>query len=634
MELSPKGPLQEVGFIKLLLDSMEAKRTGMVRIESGQIIKVVYMQQGSVAFASSNEKTDRLTEVLKRAGKLTPEQIEHAQARLRPNVSLGKTLVELGYISPRDLLSGARMQVESILQQLLFWNQGNYQIIDGPLPKEIVSLSMSVPQIIFDGILKSRDRQWVLQHIGSPESVYQLDPGFHEMNALSKLPVEETVSRMNGKRSLEEIAHTSGQDTFDVCKMVAALEILGMAHKAESEAAPIVTMVESPREQQAPAPFELNPIAPKQDLSLGQVLQLPTVEELQSASHRETTFAAPSPATSPGVSPPDVPSFLQEKAPEKPEELFAPPTTRLRLPEILEEQDTENVAETIPPPQPREMPAGRRQEPSAPPQPTLRIDQATERYAPLRNADQEEAAVPLESMSRRSKARRPGYRTSPNWKKLAFLMGIVAVIAVAATFAYREFFGKPVPRDYPHAVTQRVPKPIQRPKPPVTVEPAPATTTQEPAQETPSQAHEQPPVTTTQPPVHETPSQAPAPAQVNPKPAASTLAATPLELVRSGKIPDAAAFWKKELRPRSSRYTIQIEIACQEDTVLEAFNILDNTSELSIVPLDYHGRACYRVLYGVYSSAEQAQSARARLPQEFLKQQSPAQVIPVSKALK
>ena len=442
MELSPKGPLQEVGFIKLLLDSMEARRTGMVRIESGQIIKVVYMQQGSVAFASSNEKTDRLTEVLKRAGKLTPEQIEHAQARLRPNVSLGKTLVELGYISPKDLLWGARMQVESILQQLLFWNQGNYQIIEGPLPKEIVSLSMSVPLIIFDGILKSRDREWVLQHIGSPESVYQLDSSFHETNAQYKLPVEETVSRMNGKRTLEEIAHASGQDTFDICKTVAALEILGMAHKVESEAVPEVALSEAAVEEAPAVPFDLNPIAPTQNLSLGQVLQIPTVEELQNQSRQESILAPPAPAPSTRVPRTEVPVFVEE-----PEESFEPPTTRIAP--IVEEQDTENLAETNPPPVEKQKPFVRRPEPAPPPQPTLRFEQATERYAPVSVADHEDAAVPLQSMTRRVKAHRTSYGSNPNWKKVALIMGVVAVLALAATFAYREFLGKPVSRDYP-----------------------------------------------------------------------------------------------------------------------------------------------------------------------------------------
>src|SRR5215204_3159425 len=142
MEVPVKGSLNGISFISVLLDVHGSRLTGMIRMENGSIIKVVYLQQGNIAFASSNEKADRLTEVLKRAGKLTPEQIEHAQARLKPNVSLGKTLVELGYINPKDLLWGARTQVEGILHQLLFWSTGNYQVIEGPLPREIVSLNM------------------------------------------------------------------------------------------------------------------------------------------------------------------------------------------------------------------------------------------------------------------------------------------------------------------------------------------------------------------------------------------------------------------------------------------------------------------------------------------------------------
>src|SRR5215471_12372930 len=216
MQIPLKGSLAETGFIEILKDAAQSKLTGMVRVENGTVIKVAYFQQGSIAFASSNEKTDRLTEVLKRAGKLTPEQIEHAQARLKPNVSLGKTLVELGYISAKDLLWGARNQVESILHQLLFWTTGTFQILEGNLPKEIVSLNIPVYQIIYDGILKTQNREWVLQHIGSPEAVYSIAPDFHETNATYKLPVERVVSRLNGKRTLEEVSQVAEMETFEV----------------------------------------------------------------------------------------------------------------------------------------------------------------------------------------------------------------------------------------------------------------------------------------------------------------------------------------------------------------------------------------------------------------------------------
>ncbi|HEY7160638.1 MAG TPA: DUF4388 domain-containing protein, partial [Acidobacteriota bacterium] len=201
MELPNRGSLSEVSFIEVLKDLSASSLTGMVRLETGPVIKVVYLQNGTIAFASSNEKTDRLTEVLKRAGKLTPEQIEHAQARIKPNVSLGKTLVELGYISPKDLLWGARMQVEGILYQLLFWDKGSYQVLEGPLPKEIVSLGLTVPQIIYNGILQTRDRDWILQHIGSPEAIYSKVPDFEQKYADYHLGAEQTAGYIDGSRS-------------------------------------------------------------------------------------------------------------------------------------------------------------------------------------------------------------------------------------------------------------------------------------------------------------------------------------------------------------------------------------------------------------------------------------------------
>jgi hypothetical protein len=111
-------------------------------------------------------------------------------------------------------------------------------------------------------------------------------------------------------------------------------------------------------------------------------------------------------------------------------------------------------------------------------------------------------------------------------------------------------------------------------------------------------------------------------------------ASSPLSALKSGDLDGAANQWKKTLLPKKTSFTIQIEIACQPGTVMEAFQILNDAPELMVVPLDYKGRACYRVLYGVYSSSETAQRSRSKLPQEFLKQESPAQVIPLSKALK
>jgi hypothetical protein len=63
-------------------------------------------------------------------------------------------------------------------------------------------------------------------------------------------------------------------------------------------------------------------------------------------------------------------------------------------------------------------------------------------------------------------------------------------------------------------------------------------------------------------------------------------------------------------------------------------NALGDSPEIYVVPISYRGQSCYRVLYGVYKNSTQAQSSIARLPQEFLNQASPPQVVPISKVVR
>jgi|GEM_PF-1877448 len=289
MKFPAKGTLSKTSFIEILKEAAQDSLTGMVRMENGPIIKVVYLQKGSISFASSNEKSDRLTEVLKRAEKLTPEQVDDAQSRLKPNVSIGKTLVELGYISAKELLWGARAQVDRILHQLLFWSEGKYQILEGALPKEIIHLNLPVPSVIFEGITKTQNREWILQNIGSPDAIYALASDFQEQNETLKLPVQQIISHLNGRRSLHDIAEKSDLDTFDICKTVVALEHLGLVQAIQD--VPLQMDLSAPETERPVETTEMveAPGAIQEEAKeLGQVLQLPTVEDLLTAPAAES----------------------------------------------------------------------------------------------------------------------------------------------------------------------------------------------------------------------------------------------------------------------------------------------------------------------------------------------------------
>ncbi|HSE39463.1 MAG TPA: DUF4388 domain-containing protein [Acidobacteriota bacterium] len=536
MELPTKGSLSEISFIEILKDISASNLTGMLRLETSSVIKVVYLQNGTIAFASSNEKGDRLTEVLKRAGKLTPEQIEHAQARIKPNVSLGKTLVELGYISPKDLLWGARMQVEGILYQLLFWENGTYQILEGPLPKEIVSLGLTIPQIIYAGILQTKDRDWILKHIGSPEAVYVLTSTSEQRLDEYRLPVNDVIAKLDGKRTLEDIAHGTGLDAFEICKVVAALQILGLAEPKLTKPVQI-PLVESKDQNDETTPFMEEPPAAHVDVSLGQVLQIPTVEELQENQFETSTQETPN----------ETEQYV-EAVPAVPEE------------ERHEEEDE--------PYRVMEQPAD------------AGYDQVDE-------FDEEE---------------------SP-WKKVLLIVALFIIIAAGAAFYFYQKSNRETPQvNKTLSAEKKIPS-VKKPEP------------QEPI-------------------VTETPAPTEAPTDVSPtvektpevtKP--EVVNSTALQLASAGNLQDAAKMWRQELGKQRNNLTIQVEIACQPKTILEALDIFGSSAPVYVVPLNFKGQACYRVLYGTYKSSAQAQKDLATLPAEFLQQPSPPKVLPIWKVL-
>lgn len=519
MRIPTKGSLAQSNLIAILSEFAENRMTGMVRVEGGAAIKVVYFQQGTIAYASSNDRSDRLTEVLKRAGKLTQEQIDHAQARVKPGVSLGKTLVELGYLTSKELLWGARMQVEAIIHQLLFWKSGTYQILEGPLPKEIVSLNISVFQIIFSGIVKSQDRPWVLERIGSPEAVYSLSEEFHLKNATYRLPIETVVSRINGKRTLNDIAQSAGLDGFEVCKAVAALEILGMATRAKEKPIQMPLVAEDPTKPVTStvkaAEIRPAPVPQSQDLSLGEVLQIPTVEE------------------------------LQKEAEERPDELL-----------LVSGEDSK---ETVPDSE-NEL-----------------TKQGSDVEVPF-DSEMETNHVVFVPYDLRDRPRTSIFGISPHRS----IILIAAVIALGVGFfiflSYMIGSGAETEKKYNSVRPNPTP-------PPVTMSPV---------------AKKSDPV-------------------------------SPRTLAETGHLPEAALIWQSSLIGEEEKYTLQLVLACQEKTVLDTLHALGDSPILMIVPANFKGQTCYRVIHGTYPSESEALAAKDSFRNNLRGRRLQPQIVSISR---
>ncbi len=72
--LSIYGNLKHFPLSDIFLSLQRSEKTGILEMKSGPVLKKIYIKNGDMIFATSNQEEDRLGEVLVKAGKLTLEQ--------------------------------------------------------------------------------------------------------------------------------------------------------------------------------------------------------------------------------------------------------------------------------------------------------------------------------------------------------------------------------------------------------------------------------------------------------------------------------------------------------------------------------------------------------------------------------
>jgi septal ring-binding cell division protein DamX len=88
-----------------------------------------------------------------------------------------------------------------------------------------------------------------------------------------------------------------------------------------------------------------------------------------------------------------------------------------------------------------------------------------------------------------------------------------------------------------------------------------------------------------------------------------------LAAFESGDYQGAASIWQDMLSKEPSAYSISVVVACQIDTVKNAFSNYGAERKVFTVPLELSdGRSCYRVCLGTFPGKSEARSALGALP--------------------
>jgi hypothetical protein len=581
-EIPQHGSPAEVFLPRLVARLHRAGFEGVARISLGIAVRAIYFRGGEIASAASNDEQDRLQSLLLEEGRLTAPQVEMARSRQKPGISLGKTLIEMGFLTPSELLECARRQVRQILATCFAQSEGEFHLAPGPLPPEVTILGLPTRRLIFDALMEVRDRRRVVREMGSMESVYS--PTGELAAGLATLQLDPAIDQVargiDGVRSLRDLSGATSHDDFTLSKAILALEILGLVERGDG---PETAAEQPPRGRIIPVESSLPATAP------GAAEATPAAEEPREPEVLPVAEDGTSDDRS--AEPPAFPSEELPAFAASPDEAATPPqwSTDPKTGERIHEGPIEMTFDGM-----------------------------------IRTKERPQAVS----------------------TRLFAVTAVIVALVVLAFFLFAPGSRQEAPAiagigDGEPASPAAVEAPPARREQPRTSRP-PETGTKEPAaparnapvtSSPPRDAVQPPPPSTDtdEDEISPSPSGAEESAQENPsaeatgRPTATLDGAftfgrsadyvAALAQLDSGQLQGAAQRFQELVASQGpGRFTLQLMIACQPETVTRARAESGDEGSLFVLPYAYKGQSCFRACWGIYSDSEAARAAIGSLP--------------------
>ena len=253
----PQGEIRGTDILASLVALWRESASGSVQFQRSGATAGFELAAGEIVGASSSDPRFDTAAILVRAGKLESATLERLSAS--EGMDRAMTALQAGVLTRREWRWGEKIRAVEVLSDLLTWIEGDYTFFRSAA-REAGEFRLTIPRLVLELFLRSRDRGLVLHHLGGVDVPLVRDSRFDaEFSTFGLTDDAESVVRLiDGESTAAEIASEAPADTFAVEKLLAALVTLGLVHPAytagESDSAA--------REMPAPRPAEAAPSRP------------------------------------------------------------------------------------------------------------------------------------------------------------------------------------------------------------------------------------------------------------------------------------------------------------------------------------------------------------------------------------
>lgn len=628
------GDIRDVDLLAAFVGFWKSRASGAISFSRAATSAAFGLAEGEIVSISSTESRFESSAILVRAGKLDATALERLSIPEGTDGALAA--LQTGILTKREWRWGEKIRAIEVLADLLAWPDGKYYF-DGDARPVAGDFTLTIPRLVLELFLRSRDRNLVEHQLGPSDAPLLRAADFdQEFTTFGLTADAESVVRLiDGRATADEIARVAPAEDFAVRKLLAALATLGLIRAARAGGAAAASGAESEHDEPVGA---AEPAGALEGTLVLPPESAPRVDDLEAET---------------GVPAAD--------AWDRRDDIDA--ATR-RIPGVdAENQENEEGTRDVAAPESREhddvapwdvpvRDAGRRRTSAFdfdPPGSTSSLEAfpfplsgggSETESASGRGAEEEPGLAPIlpaETFGTDA-APRPG-GAGPGTILGILVAGLVVAIAAVLFFRSRSVTSGPSPGVA--VPTASVPAPSET-RVPRTAAPAPSPAGSSSASiaaavavsPRPGAPAARPTLTARAPAIAPSTAASAAPRRTASVPMPARVAAVratavppparavaPAEAVPSGNRPEWSSRASRDRRrlasDRATRYTIQLELACEVPSLTEAWKHDRPAGSMWLLETRHGSRDCFRVMWGRYPSLDAAKRAKTAIPSFF-----------------
>ena len=226
-----RGDLSTLPLPEILATIHRYRVPGTVSVSREGRVRRVFVDDGLVLFAASNEREAGLAAFLLKKGVLDAETMLEAQERrARDGLRMGQVLLQMGILTPERLNAAIAGQIRDIVVGAFEWDTGEAVFeVGARRSANFVRVDLPIPELVVEGVRAIVNVKRLVQRLGSAQTVLERVPG--PLLALFPAPEQSFYKSVDGKTPLQKLSARGPASQSENVRLLYAFFCLGLLHK-------------------------------------------------------------------------------------------------------------------------------------------------------------------------------------------------------------------------------------------------------------------------------------------------------------------------------------------------------------------------------------------------------------------